>query len=353
VKKGRDPRINVGNSSIKEFLLLFWLLAALNGFHMWLYQEFYSRGLLYTNIGFVINFLIMYMIIATAGITGITAFMRHIAWSRPMRKLSEAARKIARGNFSVRIAPLRKDGKKDYVEVMFDDFNTMAQELQSIEIMKNDFIANVSHEIKTPLAVIQNYAAALQSDTLDSGERHEYTKIIAEASEKLATLVSNILKLNKLENQEIVSESRPFDLSEQLRRSALAFEELWERKNISFDADMDDVSICYDESMLEVVWNNLLSNAVKFTNPGGRIFLCLKARDDLAQVSITDTGIGIDEETKKRIVDKFYQGDASRSQEGNGLGLAMVKRIVSLLGGTIAVESQPGQGATFTVYLNI
>jgi signal transduction histidine kinase len=358
VKKEKDPRINVGDTSIKEYLLLFLILAMINGLHMWLYQGFYSRGLIYTNIRLVINFLIVYMIVVTAGITGLTAFVRQVSWSRPMRKLSEAASKIAKGDFTVRIAPLRKDGKKDYVEVMFDDFNTMAEELSSTEILKNDFIANVSHEIKTPLSVIQGYAAALQKENLTAEERREYTGTILEATQKLTELVTNILKLNKLENQEILSEPRRFDLGEQLRRCALAFEELWEQKNISFDADIDEVSVYYDENMLEVVWNNLLSNAVKFTDPGGRIFVSLKARGDsaqdrIAQVSITDTGIGIDADSQKRIFDKFYQGDSSHSQEGNGLGLAMVKRIISLLGGTIAVESRPGQGATFTVCLRI
>jgi len=226
MKVSRDPRINVGNSSIREYFLLFWVLAAFNGFHMWLYQEFVSRSLLETNVRFVINFLIAYIALAAAGITALVAFVRHTSWNRPMRKLSEAARKITQGDFSVRITPLRRDGKKDYVEVMFEDFNTMAHELEGIETLKNDFIANVSHEIKTPLAIIQSYAAALQNETLDRENHNEYIKTIVEASEKLSILVSNILKLSKLENQEILSESHQFNLSEQLRRCALSYEEL-------------------------------------------------------------------------------------------------------------------------------
>jgi signal transduction histidine kinase len=296
------------------------------------------------------------MIAATASITGLVAFVRHTSWSRPMRMLSEAASKIAKGDFTVRIAPLRNDEKKDYVEVMFDDFNTMVQELQSIEIMKNDFIANVSHEIKTPLSVIQGYAAALQRENLTAEDRREYTGTILDATQKLTELVANILKLNKLENQEILSEARPYDLGEQLRRCALAFEEQWERKNISFDAGLEEVDVRYDENMLEIVWNNLLSNAIKFTDSGGSIYIRLKtyySNDHFARISVSDTGCGMNEETQKHIFDKFYQGDSSHSQEGNGLGLAMVKRIVSLLGGTIAVESQPGQGSVFTVCLKI
>ena len=356
MKKGRDPRINVGYFSIKEYFILFWVLAAFNGFHMWLYQEFLNRGLIETNIQFVINFLIGYIAIAAAGITGLVAFVRHTSWSRPMRKLSEAARKITQGDFSVRIAPLRRDEKKDYIEVMFDDFNTMVQELQSIETLKNDFIANVSHEIKTPLAIIQSYTAALQNNVLNPDERQDYMKTISEASQKLSTLVSNILKLNKLENQKIPGEAHPFDLSEQLRRSAVTFAELMEQKNIRFEEDLDEASVCYDEGLLEIVWNNLLSNAVKFTDPGGSIFMSLKVRDgaqgSMAVVSIRDTGCGMDEITQKHIFDKFYQGE-SHSREGNGLGLALAKRTIEMFGGSISAESSPGQGSAFTVCLKI
>ena len=357
MKKEKDPRINVAGSSLREYALLFFALAAFNGFHMWLYQEFLDRGLLETNIQFVINFLIGYIAIVAACITGLVAFVRHISWSRPMRKLSKAARKIAQGDFSVRITPQRKDGKKDYVEVMFDDFNTMAEELSSIETLRNDFVANVSHELKTPLSVIQLYTTALQNDALKPEERMEYTQTILEATKKLSVLVTNILKLNKLENQEIITETKPFDLSEQLRRCAIAFVDILEQKNIRFEEDLDEISVCYDENMLEIIWNNLLSNAIKYTNPGGTIFISLKTENDsirdYVQVSVTDTGCGMDETTQKRIFDKFYQGDTSHTEEGNGLGLALVKKTLELLGGTITVNSTPGIGSTFTVCLKI
>jgi signal transduction histidine kinase len=280
-------------------------------------------------------------------------FIINITWYRPMRLLGNAARKIAQGDFSVRLAPRRKDGRKDFVELMFEDFNTIAKELAGIETLKTDFIANVSHEIKTPLTVIQNYASALQNDNLPADLRREYIQTILEATQRLSALTSNILKLNKLENQEIVPETGIYDVSEQLRRCALAFEEQWERKNIAFDADLDELLVPYDETILEIVWNNLLSNAVKFTPLGGAIVLAAKAEDGLAVVTVKDTGPGMDRETQKRIFDKFYQGDASHAQEGNGLGLALVKRAVELLGGTVTVESEPGQGSIFTVRLKI
>jgi signal transduction histidine kinase len=270
-----------------------------------------------------------------------------------MRLLGNAVRKIAQGDFSVRLAPRRKDGRKDFMELMFEDFNTIAKELAGIEILKTDFIANVSHEIKTPLTVIRNYASVLQNDALPAGLRREYIQTILEATQRLSALTSNILKLNKLENQEIIPESGAYNLGEQLRRCALAFEESWERKNIVFDADLDELIVPYDETILEIVWNNLLSNAVKFTPPGGAIVLAAKAEKGMAVVTVKDSGPGMDRETQKRIFDTFYQGDTSHAQEGNGLGLALVKRAVELLGGKVTVESAPGKGSVFTVRLKM
>ncbi len=361
MKRARDPRINAGYMSAKEYLLLFFALSAINGLHMTIYLFFVDSGMVQTHIQLVINVLMAYVFIMSALFMVCIAFVRHRIWNRPMRTMSKAAKKIAAGDFSVRIPPSRKDGKKDFVEVMFDDFNIMAQELAAIETLKTDFISNVSHEIKTPLSVIQNYAAALQSETLPPEERAEYIKTILEATKKMAALVTNILKLNKLENQNIIPETTVFDLDEHIRRSALSFEESWEQKHITFEADLDEVQVLSNESMLEIVWNNLLSNAVKFTNPGGKILIRLKTQDNsadnpgsrLARVTVSDTGCGMDTQTQKHMFDKFYQGDTSHAQEGNGLGLALVKKTIDLLGGTISVESTPGKGSTFTVNLEI
>ncbi|MDR1399382.1 MAG: HAMP domain-containing histidine kinase [Treponema sp.] len=349
----KDNRINAAYMSVKQYFLLFLAVAAVNGFHMMIYQEFVARGIVETHIQLVINVLMGYVFVAATLVMLLTAAVSHVSWSRPMRRLSEAARNIARGDFSVRIAPFRKDGKKDFVEVMFDDFNTMAEELESIEMLKNDFIANVSHEIKTPLAVIQNYATALQHDTLGLDDRREYVKTIIASSQKLSALVSNILKLNKLEHQEIAPAALSFNVSEQLRRCVLAFEEVWERKNITLEADMDELTVYYDESMLEIIWDNLISNAVKFTAPGGFISLSLKKLAGFAVVRISDSGCGMDTETQKHIFDKFYQGDRSHSQEGNGLGLALVKKVIDITGAKISVTSTSGEGATFTVRLKL
>ncbi|TGE34961.1 HAMP domain-containing histidine kinase [Desulfosporosinus fructosivorans] len=346
-RKKEDKRIDTSFISFKDFagILLVLIIFIVGGLLIYLAtvkEDFWTT---YSIFG--------YLILMALILTVITGIMRHYSFSRPMRRLSEAARKIAEGDFSVRVAPLRKDGKKDYIEVMFNDFNKMAEELASIETLKSDYIANVSHEIKTPLSVIQSYAMALQHETLSPEERREYAKTVVTAAQKLSALVTNILKLNKLENQAIMPGSAPYDLSEQLRCCALAFEDLWESKGITFTADLDETIVSYDESMLELVWNNLLSNAIKFTNPGGSIALTLKIENGLAVVSVKDSGCGMDEAVRKHVFDKFYQGDTSHSQEGNGLGLALVKKVIEIIGGGITVDSKIGYGTTFTVCLKI
>jgi signal transduction histidine kinase len=355
----KDPRVTAGYMSKKNYLLLFLALGVINVIHVTIYLLLARQGLVELRPMGIVNALMISMMFSAAILMVGFGTMRYVSWESQMWRLGEAARKIAAGDFSIRIDPMRRDGKKDFVEVMFEDFNTMAEELATIETLKSDFIANVSHEIKTPLSVIQGYAEALQSESLAADERKEYTGNIIEAVQKLTGLVANILKLNKLENQGIIPGAKPYDLSEQLRRCAVAFEELWERKNIGFDTDLEEVTVCYDENMMELVWNNLFSNAIKFTNPGGSISLRLKTEkggppsERRAVVSVSDTGCGMDESTQKRIFDKFYQGDTSHTREGNGLGLALVKKTLEIAGGTIAVESSPGKGSVFTVYLKI
>lgn len=235
---------------------------------------------------------------------------------------------------------------------MFEDFNKMVEELASIETLKNEFISNVSHEIKTPLSVIQSYATALQNDSLTAEMRRDYTETIMSASHRLTGLVTNILKLNKLENQGIQVTAEEYDLSRQLCDCVLNYESFWDAKGVAIVVDVEErVLVRADESMLALVWNNLMSNAIKFTEPGGTVTIRQSTAGATVVVAIADTGCGMSEKTIKHMYDKFFQGDTSHSGEGNGLGLTMVRRAIDRVGGTLSVESTLGKGTTFTVTL--
>ncbi len=270
---------------------------------------------------------------------------------RPVRQITEAAEKIMQGDFSVRVPPIHGAGTEGFNQIGAA-INKMAKELSGTETLRTDFIANVSHELKTPLAVMGNYATMLQRPCLTEAEKNEYAKAISEAARKLAQLITNILKLNKLENQQIFPQAEEFDVSEQLCQCLLGFEDAWEQKNLNIETDIaDSVRIRSDGELLGLVWNNLISNAVKFTPEGGTIGVSLKTEGDSIVVSVSDTGCGMKPEVGQHIFEKFYQGDTSHSVQGNGLGLALVKRVMDILNGEIGVQSVYGEGSTFTVKL--
>ena len=268
----------------------------------------------------------------------------------PVKRITKATEKIMQGDFTVRIQPLKGIAGQNGFNEIIGAVNAMAEELAGTETLRTDFIANVSHELKTPLAVMGNYATMLQQPGLTEEERLEYAKSISGAARRLAQLITNILKLNKLENQQIFPKTEEYDLGEQICGCLLQFEDAWERKNLSIETEIqEDVRIRSDSELLSLVWNNLISNAVKFTPEGGTVAVSLKTEGDTVAVSVRDTGCGMTVEVGRHIFEKFYQGDTSHATQGNGLGLALVKRVVDILNGEIGVQSVPGQGSTFTV----
>jgi len=274
---------------------------------------------------------------------------RKMMVDRPVKIIIDATERIMQGDFSVRVAQMHGAGMEGFNQIG-KAINAMAAELAGTETLRTDFIANVSHELKTPLAVMGNYATMLQRPGITEEERCEYAKAISEAARRLAQLITNILKLNKLENQQIFPQPQEFDLGEQLCECLLAFEDAWEAKNLEIETDIqDDVRIKSDPELLSLVWNNLISNAVKFTPGGGTIGLSLKKEEDSVVVQVRDTGCGMQPEVGQHIFEKFYQGDTSHATQGNGLGLALVKRVVDILKGEIGVQSIYGEGSTFTV----
>ncbi len=330
-------------------VVYFVSLLLMSGVHMGLVTLINTKG--WNDIVAVIIPTVYWALVAVA-LTLYARWQIKKTYEEPMHRLAKATAKVAQGDFSVYVPPLHTADKLDYLDVMILDFNTMVEELGSIETLKTDFFSNVSHEMKTPLAVIQNYAQLLQKENLTEEERREYADSILQSTRKLSSLITNILKLNKLEKQTIRPVPEQYDLCQQLCDCALQFEDAWEKKDIEFIAELEDrVIIEADPGLLELVWTNLLSNAVKFTPPGGTVTLTQTSDEKEITVSVSDTGCGMDEKTLRHIYDKFYQGDTSHSTEGNGLGLALVQRILQLSNGTITVKSRVGQGSTFTVRL--
>lgn len=296
--------------------------------------------------------IIAYWVLVSAGFTLITRSQMKKVYEEPMKRIAEAAGKVAGGDFSVYVPPVHTVDEVDYLDVMIGDFNKMVEELGSVEVLKKDFFSNVSHEIKTPIAVISNAAQMLREGMLPEEERQEYYDIICRSAEKLSAMITNILRLNRLEKQKIRPEPEVYDLCGQLGRCALQFEDVWEKKQILFEARMEDRRMIRgDAQLLELVWTNLLSNAFKFTAEGGSVLLRQTAAGTDVTVEVRDNGCGMDEETLKHLFDQFYQGDTSHATEGNGLGLTLVYRIVQMMGGDIAVTGRPGEGAVFVVTL--
>ncbi len=282
--------------------------------------------------------------------TAIDTLRRKLTVERPAKEIANAAEKIVQGDYSVRVKPQGSFGTDGAFNQIIECFNKMVQELDSVETLRGDFIANVSHEMRTPLTVIKNYGTLLQAPGLPDEKRLEYGKGVADAAGRMAEMMTNILKLNQLENQQIYPQTEEFDLSEQLCQCLLQFENVWESKEIQIETQIvEQVTVRSDAQLLSLVWNNLFSNAFKFTGSGGKVSVSLSADNNHAIISVEDNGCGMTPEVGTHIFEKFYQGDPSHSIRGNGLGLALVKRVIDIVQGEIAVKSALGEGTTFIV----
>ena len=267
----------------------------------------------------------------------------------PIKQLQHGMEKIADGKFDTRLET--PSSSKEMQEV-FAGFNMMAHELSSTEILQTDFVSNVSHEFKTPINAIEGYSTLLQGcDNLDE-DQQQYVEKILFNTKRLSTLVSNILLLSKIENQTIQTHKETYGLDEQVREAIVALESAWEQKNIDFDVDLEDLEYFGSENAVYHVWSNIIGNAIKFSPQDGRIKIRLYKKESKIIFVIEDEGPGLSDEAQKHIFDKFYQADTSHKEEGNGLGLALVKRILMVENGEIRAENLPLKGARFTVTLN-
>lgn len=269
----------------------------------------------------------------------------------PITRLSNAMGLVSRGNFDIR---LKEKHLFQEIEEINKNFNLMTQELGNTEILQTDFVSNVSHEFKTPINAIEGYATLLQgeSETM-SADQTQYVDKILFNTRRLSKLVGNILLLSKVDNQAIQSQKTMFRLDEQIRQSILQLEPEWAKKNIEFDVDMQRVLYTGYENLLLHVWSNLIGNAIKFNPSDGLIELRLVRQANSIIFTIRDSGPGISPEHQKHIFDRFYQSDSSHKEEGNGLGLALVKQILEISGGTVLVSNPPEGGCQFTVILPV
>ncbi|MBQ9113172.1 MAG: HAMP domain-containing histidine kinase [Clostridia bacterium] len=340
--------------AINHYLIFFLIVAFVITCCMMLFISVMSYNLNITltdeNLNMAAKLTFINVVFLSLIFTVIDMLRRKLTIDRPVKRITEAAERMMQGDFSTRISLPRSYGADDRFRDIMICFNKMAEELSKTETLRTDFIANVSHELKTPLAVMKNYSTMLRAPGLTEEQREEYAKAISDTSGRLANLITNILRLNKLENQQVTLSSAVFDLGEQVCECLLSFENAWESKALEIETDIEDgILVNTDEEMMTLVWNNLFSNAIKFTDNGGKITLIIRSDGDFAEVSVSDTGCGISADVGAHMFDKFYQGDTSHATQGNGLGLALVKRVVDITGSDISVKSELGKGSTFTV----
>lgn len=321
-------------------LYLYWLIEQLIAFKSTvLFQTLDIPTLtIMMTVYFIVNLVFSAFFLAI-----MTRFIIH-----PIYEICEASEKVIKGNYSVEI---RKRRGFKFINRTVDNFNLMTKHLKSVEMLQNDFVANVSHEIKTPLSAIDGYAKLLKNSSNLSQEEAGYLDKIISHSNYLTVLVEDILAITKFENQQIADSKKWYRLDEQIRKAILFLEQKIQSKNITLNIDLDSIKINANPTMFYHVWYNLISNAIKFSQQNSEIDITSKISNDEIIVKIKDHGVGMDQNTVEHIYEKFYQGENAQDLGGNGLGLALVKKIIDIYDGKITVESEVGKGTSFTVYL--
>ncbi|WKY44634.1 HAMP domain-containing sensor histidine kinase [Eubacteriaceae bacterium ES2] len=266
---------------------------------------------------------------------------------RPIKRISAATKKVANGDFDLQL----KVKGEDEVAVLARNFNLMTQALSRNDYIHRDFVSNVSHEFKTPIASIKGFGKLLKDPELSEEKRQEYIEIIVEESERLGKLSANVLKLSELENGVIALKMDPFSLDECIRRVVLLLQEKWEAKELDLEVKLDEVMMLGDRELIDLVVINLFTNAINYSDIKGSIGLELAETMSEISLVIWDNGCGIDTEDQKKIFDRFYKADHSRSSPGSGLGLTIAQRIIALHDGSIEVISEFGKGSKFRVNL--
>jgi len=374
MKKEKDKRVNERYWKVKEYVILFIALAAFNGFHIWIYLTLEQKGIFGSNPRLGINLMMLYVLVSAALVTAIIGIIRYRSWTLPIKKVCEAARKIAKGDFTVRIASLHKDGRKDFVEELFNDFNSMTEELASTHKKleealkeakaasdaKSNFLSHMSHEIRTPMNSIVGFSELAMDDEVPVKTK-EYLLKIQESSQWLLQILNNILDISKIESGKMELEKVPFDLRELFAacRTIVMPKAVEKGLTLHFYAEpsINKRRLLGDPTRLRQALLNLMTNAIKFTD-AGIVKLSTEVKDKGEKTlailfEVKDSGIGMTEEQKGRIFDPYTQAEAgtTRKYGGTGLGLSITKNIVEMMGGTLVVESAPGAGSKFSFTL--
>ena len=293
-------------------------------------------------------FVLLYILFTALIFFIIDYIRRNIIIQKPLNDILDATNLISKGEFDIKLKPRHNYNNYDELDKIMININKMAIGLRNDEILKKDFISNFSHEIKTPIAIMNGYINLLKRNEMSKEERDEYIDKLYNSSINLSNLISNILKLNMLENSEM--ELIDVNLSNVLENVIISYDELINNKKINLDIDMDDRLIKYtNESFIQLIFSNLISNAIKFSKYEGIVEIKLKNKNDYIEFMVKDNGIGMSKDTIIHIFNRFYQGDTSHKTEGNGLGLSMVKKAIDRLGYKISIESEEEKGSTFIV----